>query len=137
MTTSPEVELATAVIVALRADATLIAQVAAAKILAYVPEGTDEPYIEIVENSTGEWDTDTDNGKVHTVSISAWSSQEGPKEVQNILRAVYDVLQDNVSLSLTGHNLVNMRYLFQDVVREPDGQLYHGIVQFRAVTEEI
>jgi hypothetical protein len=46
---------------------------------------------------------------------------------------VHTLLHDS-SLSQTGFNLVNMRYEFSDVLRDPDGVTRHGIIRFRAIT---
>lgn len=65
-----------------------------------------------------------------------WSRAAGRKEVRTILEAVRAVLHDAV-LTLTGHRLVNLRHEFSDTRRDPDGETYHGIVRYRAVTEPI
>ncbi len=38
-------------------------------------------------------------------------------------------------LSLDGHRLVNLRHELSEARRDPDGETYHGIARFRAVTE--
>lgn len=106
-----------------------------------VPEDAALPYIEFGEAGITAWDTDVADsrsgfGEEHLLSIHVWSSYEGKKEASLIQRRVRELLQDNTSLSLGGHTLVNMRFLFSDLVRDPDGQAFHAISQFRAVTEE-
>jgi hypothetical protein len=48
--------------------------------------------------------------------------------------AVHDALHDR-DLALEGHRLVNLRHELSEARREPDGDTYHGIVRYRAVTE--
>ena len=108
-----------------------------ARVFDYATESVDFPYIEYKENSTQEWDTDLDIGKEHTISLNVWSRAEGSKETWLILRAIESSLQDFTSLTLNDHNHVNMRFLFSDLVRDPDGQTYHGIAQYRIITEEV
>lgn len=139
----PALELQKSIRGVLVADSTLASLMGGAvKFFDYVPERESLPYIEYREGSTAEWDVDetgsaTGFGREHTLTINVWSGYEGVKELRGILRRVYDLLQNNTSLSLVDHNLVNLRFMFDDVVREPDGQSYHGISQFRAITEEI
>ena len=45
---------------------------------------------------------------------------------------IHDLLH-NHSLSVTGFNLINLRFEFSDILRDPDGVTRHGIMRFRAV----
>ena len=45
---------------------------------------------------------------------------------------VHDLLHDS-SLSVTGFNLINLRYEFSDIIRDPDGVTSHGGMRFRAI----
>jgi hypothetical protein len=38
-------------------------------------------------------------------------------------------------LTLVDHDLVNLRHEFSEARPDPDGDTYHGIVRYRAVTE--
>ena len=75
-------------------------------------------------------------GAVHTLSLHAWSRYAGRKEVKDIMSAVYEVLHD-ASLSVTGHQLVNLRFVFGDVFRKQDGDTFQGLMRYRAVTEPL
>jgi len=135
-------ELQKAIKTLLVGDATLATLLGGAvRFYDLVPEGAALPYIEYGEAGITAWDTDpaddrSGDGEEHTITIHIWSSYEGKKEVSLVQRRVRELLQNNTSLSLTGHILVNMRFLVSDTVRDPDGQAFHGISQFRAVTEE-
>lgn len=143
MSNDPTIELQKAIRSVIKADATLATLMGGTvRFYDHVPERTDQPYIEYREGSTAAWDTSesgssTGFGKEHTISINVWSDYEGTKQMRQILRRVYDLLQNNTSMVLSGHKLVNLRFMFDDIVPEPDGQSYHGISQYRAITEEI
>jgi Protein of unknown function (DUF3168) len=107
----------------------------------HVPERAAMPYLVFDEPQSGEWDvtpTETDEGfgKEHNVQLHTWSAYEGKKQTNEMLRAIEVAMRDP-ALSLTGHRLINIRFQFSDRLRDPDGQAYHGIIQFRVVTEEI
>ncbi len=55
--------------------------------------------------------------------------------VKRILSAVYDALHD-AALTVTGHDLINIRFVFADAFRRSDGETYQGVARFRAVTVE-
>jgi len=120
-------------IAALRADGTIVGFVGS-RVYDYVPRSTLYPYIVYHISESDEWDTSTDNGEEHSVYVHVWDNKEGSKRVHQIVRRVYELLHDVTSYVLTDHNLVNSRRVRKTVVRE--GQLYHGIGLFRAVTEE-
>ena len=37
------------------------------------------------------------------------------------------------SLNVSGFNLINLRFEFSDVLRDPDGVTRHGVMRFRAI----
>jgi len=118
---------------ALRSDATIHSDVGD-RIYDYVPRNTKYPYIVYHITDSDEWDTTTDNGEEHAVYVHVWDDKEGSKRARKIMQRVYELLHDVTSYSLTDHNLVNCRRVSRTMTRE--GQLYHGIGLFRAVTEE-
>ena len=106
----------------------------------HVPHGAAMPYIRLDEPGTADWDVSpTENeggfGKEHTAMIHVWSSYEGKKELNEIMRAVELELRE-FSPSLADHNVVNFRFQFSDRVEDQDDHSWHGVLQFRAITEE-
>lgn len=119
---------------ALRADGTIHGFVGD-RIFNYVPRRNQYPYVVVHITDSDEWDTDTDDGEEHSVYMHVWDDKEGSKRVNKIMRRIHELLHDSMaSYSLTDHNLVNLRRVSKQVQR--DGQLYHGIGLFRAITEE-
>ena len=51
---------------------------------------------------------------------------------KNIMDRIHDLLHDS-NLSVTGFNLVNLRFEFSDILRDPDGITRHGVMRFRAI----
>ncbi len=100
----------------------------------HVPANARLPYLTIGQSVTRDWSTGTEGGSEHIVTLHAWSRAGGRKEVLAITGAVRDALHD-IAISLADHNLVNLRYDFSQGRRDPDGETWHGLVRFRAVTE--
>lgn len=138
MSADPELELKKAFKTLFDADATLASLMGGSvRCFDHAVENQPDPYIVMNFVSEQNWDTDLEFGREHVVQFSVWSSYEGTKEAKQILRRIYDMIQnDAAGLTLTDHNLVNLYYTFGDVVREPDGQSYQAVAQYRAITEE-
>lgn len=133
MAESPQLAVQIAHIALLRADATIQGYVGS-RVVDYIPRKSEYPYVIYQVTDDDEWDTDTDNGQEMSVYIHVWDDAEGTVRARRIMQRCYELLHNNVSTSLTDHNLVNCRR--QRSFMERDGQLYHGMTIFRVVTEE-
>lgn len=108
----------------------------------HVPQDTARPYIQLRATQAQEWDTDpyaeaTGIGEAHILSLDTWSDYEGVYQTRQLLRRCKELISDQeASFTLIDHKLISIRFVLMDVFPEPDGQLYHGVVQFRAITEE-
>ena len=100
----------------------------------HVPGSAKFPYLTIGETIMRDWSSGTEDGHEHIVTLHVWSRAGGQKEALEISGAVSDALRDT-PIPLNGHQLVNLRYEFSQTRRDPDGETYHGLVRFRAVTE--
>jgi hypothetical protein len=125
-----------AVYAELASDTALLALLGSARIYDDVPQGTAFPYITLGSATTRDWSTGSEAGDEHALTLHAWSRAGGRKEVQALVGAIHDALHD-ASLTLDGHRLVNLRHESSDSRREGDGDTYHGIARFRAVTEPL
>ncbi len=99
-----------------------------------VPRRAVFPYIVVGDDSEANWDTATDAGSEHTLSVQVWSRAGGRKEIKLAAEAVRGSL-DGASLTLDGHTLVDLRYLAADFARQNDGETFRATLRFRAVTE--
>ncbi|KAB2910820.1 MAG: DUF3168 domain-containing protein [Hyphomicrobiaceae bacterium] len=118
----------------LSADATLLGLLGGARIYDDVPQAADFPYLTFGQSTVRDWSTATEAGDEHILTLHVWSQAKGRREAHEIMGAVRTALHDQ-GLSLAGHRLVNMRHEFSEARRDPDGETYHGIVRYRAVTE--
>ena len=99
-----------------------------------VPRGAAYPYVTFGITSDRDWSTATEGGSEHILTLHVWSRAAGRRESDAILDAVGAALHD-AAPTLAGHRLVNLRREHSEVRRDPDGETYHGLVRFRAVTE--
>jgi Protein of unknown function (DUF3168) len=124
-----------AIYAALSGDAALAAMLGdPPRILDDPAGGVELPYIQIGDGTESDWGSTTDNCSEHQLTIHVWSRAGGRMEARAILSGVYDVLHD-ANLTLEENRLVNLRFVLSQVFRENDGETYHGIARYRAVTE--
>jgi Protein of unknown function (DUF3168) len=119
---------------ALTADAGLLALLGGTRVYDDVPTRAEFPYVTFAPGEERDWSTGSEDGTEHVVRLNVWSRAGGRKETMAILSVLRALLHDG-GLSLTGHRLVNLRHETSDVRRASDGETYHGMVRFRAVTE--
>ena len=123
-----------AVFSALTGNAPLIALLSGERVYDAVPARAEFPYVTFAQTSERDWSTGSEEGSEHILTLHVWSRGAGRKEALDIIGAVQTALIAE-PLTLSGHRLVNLRHELSEARRDPDGQTYHGIVRFRAVTE--
>jgi hypothetical protein len=92
------------------------------------------PFITLGQSAICDWSTGTEDGAEHNVTLHVWSRSGGKEQVQEILEAIKAVLRDQ-PLVLPDHHLINLRHEFSETRLDPDGDTFHGVVRYRAVTE--
>jgi hypothetical protein len=97
-----------------------------------VIEGNTYPFITLGEETTIDYSTKTATGGETTINIHIWSQYKGSKQTKEIMDKVHDLLHDS-NLSVTGFNLINLRFEYSDIMRDPDGITRHGVMRFRAI----
>ena len=133
MTADSQWPLQTAIHAALTGDATLAALVGD-RVYDHAPQDATFPYLVIGEATAAGFDTKTEEGMEQTLTIHGWSRYRGLKEVKDMMAAVTGAL-DQQSLSLTGHDLVLLRFTFAATFLDRDGLTRHGVQRFRALTQ--
>ena len=134
--TSPGWDLQTAAYAALVADSALLALLGGEGLYDHVPQNAAFPYVVIDQMQVRDWSTGTERGSEHVLMLHVWSRYEGKHEAYEIADAVREVL-DDAELSLGDHRLINLTHQYSDLKRDPDGETYHGVMRFRAVTEPL
>jgi len=97
-----------------------------------VIEGNTYPFISLGEETTIDYSTMTTVGSETTINIHIWSQYKGSKETKQIMDKIHDLLHD-INLTVTGFNLINLRFEFSDIMRDTDGVTRHGVMRFRAI----
>ena len=98
------------------------------------PQAAVYPFITLGQSVIRDWSTGTEDGAEHSLTLHIWSRSGGKKQVLEIIEAIKAVLHDQ-PLALPDHRLVNLRHELSEARLDPDGDTFHGIVRYRAVTE--
>ena len=98
-----------------------------------VVEGNSYPFITLGEETAIDYSTNNLVGAETTINVHIWSRYKGSKETKEIMDKIHDLLHD-VSLTVSGVNLINLRFEYSDIMRDPDGITRHGVMRFRAIT---
>ncbi|MDX2288554.1 MAG: DUF3168 domain-containing protein [Hyphomicrobiaceae bacterium] len=120
----------------LSADGQLTALIGPSRIYDDVPREAEFPYVTFGQTMLSEYSTGEAEGYEHVVTLHVWSRANGRRQTHEVMAAVRAALHD-ASLTLTGYRLVNLRHELSEARRDPDGDTYHGLVRFRAVTEPL
>lgn len=123
-----------AIFAKLTTDAATAAALGGPRVYDDVPTRAEFPFMTFGQSTERDWSTGTDEGYEHTVTLHIWSRGRGRKEAQAVIAAARDALHDQ-PLTLDGHRLINLRHDYSEVRRDSDGETFHGIARFRAVTE--
>ena len=98
------------------------------------PQAAPYPFLTLGQSAVRDWSTGIEDGAERNLTLHVWSRSGGKKQVQEILEAIRVVLHDQ-PLALADHQLINLRHEFSEARLDPDGDTFHGIVRYRAVTE--
>ena len=128
--------LQTAIFSKLTADAGVVAVLGGQRVYDDVPVRSEFPYMTFGQTVERDWSTGSEPGHEHTITLHVWSRARGRKEADAVMAAAQAALHDS-GLTMSGHRLINLRHEFSDARREPDGESFHGISRYRAVTEPV
>ncbi len=136
MTASAGWSLQSAIYQTLSNSAALTAALGGLRIYDDPPQSAPYPFITLGQSAIYDWSTGTEDGAEHLLTLHVWSRAGGKKQAYEILELIKSLLHDQ-ALSLDGQALVNLRYQFSETRQDPDGETYHGIARYRAVTEPV
>lgn len=133
---NPGWDLQKAAYQALIADSALTALLGGAAVYDHVPQEAAFPFVVIDQMRINDWSTGTERGSEHVLMLHVWSRYDGKREAHEISDAIRLTL-DDAELTLDDNHLVNLTHQFSDLKRDPDGETYHAVLRFRAVTEPL
>ena len=136
MTDTANWALQKSVFAALTGDGALLALLGGPRVYDDVPQEAPFPYVTFGQTTARDWSTGTEEGEEHVLTLHVWSDGAGRRQANAILSEVRRVLK-STPLTLSGHRLINLRLEFAEARREADGETYHGLARYRAVTEPL
>ncbi len=92
------------------------------------------PYLLLGEETVAPWDTASDRGAAHDLSISAVSSEPGFATVKRIAAAVCDALDGEIALARG--RVAAVRFLGARTARGRRGQARRIDMRFRVIVED-
>jgi hypothetical protein len=119
---------------ALAGSSGLSALLGGARVYDDPPQAASYPFVSLGQSVIRDWSTGTEDGAEHMLTLHVWSRSGGKKQVHEIIDAIKTVLHDQ-PLTLADHHLINLRHELSEARQDPDGDTFHGIVRYRAVTE--
>lgn len=134
-------ELITAIYSALANDATLTTLLGSSgRVFNGVGAGQSTPYVDVAEATAVNYRTSSGDAQEHTITLHVWTEQysgeteSARQRVAKLMARVRDVMHYN-PLNMSAGNMPNLICEFNEVMRDPDGISWHGVLRFRAVTE--
>lgn len=123
-----------ALVRALRGDQALVALLGGERVHDRVPPQVAYPFLSFGAGTARDWSTSTENGCEHLLTLHVWSQAGGRKEILRIMNEVRRVLAAG-ELELDDHRLVDLRAEYEDARLDDDGETFHGVLRYRALTE--
>lgn len=120
----------------LTADSGVIALLGGTYIYDDVPQSAEFPFVVLDQMRINDWSTGTERGSEHILMLHIWSRYKGKQEAYEIADAIRSLL-DDAELTLDDNRLINLTHQYSDLKRDTDGETYHGVMRFRAVTEPV
>jgi hypothetical protein len=113
---------------ALSADTVLSDRVTG--IFDWAPDGQKLPYVQIGEDIVTDWSTKSFTGTEHRLTLHVWSQATGRLQGKQIMADIARVLAQ--PLTLPALQLVSLRFLSGQALRDADTQLHHAVMEYRA-----
>lgn len=100
----------------------------------HVPPGAAFPYAVFGSVHALPYDTKTEIGFEHIVTINIWSRYRGSKEAKDILQAIYDTLH-HASLTVSGQVFLSCEFHSVDLMPDNDGLTTHAAARYAVITQ--
>lgn len=130
----PTLEVQSAFVTTLKADAD-VAAIVAARVYDIPPPSPVKPYITIGEIQLLPNKADCLAGAELAVPVHGWSGTTSSVQVKQLGKAIIDALDDPAVLGLLGHRAVICELEQAQYLRDPDGITHHAVIVFHLLTE--
>ena len=136
---SVQVQIATAIIAALKASSALTDQLtsyaSSPAVFTHVPQDLKAyPYVILYESALEGNDNDCHLGFDGVINIHSWSDQRDVAIIGNIQKSIYDVLH-HADLTMSGYVPFELHQEFETILRDPDGITLHVVQRFRILIQ--
>lgn len=139
--TDRTVQMVAAVYAALANDATLTTLLGSSgRVFTEVPDNQAAPYVFIALPNNNDYGSSSGDAQEHIFQVDVFTEQPwlGLSAVQHCAKVVAQVrsVLHGIPLAMSAGTMANLRCEFtQPALRDPDGVSWHGVLRFRAVTE--
>lgn len=123
-----------ALIVRLKASQALRTALGGDRVFDAVPSRPAYPYIALGTHTLRDFSSGDSFGQEHTLTFTAYSRSPGFREAYSLADLVSRILTAP-ALSLTGHQLILLRFVSTDIRRESDALTSRATITFRAISE--
>ena len=100
----------------------------------HVPPGVVFPYMVFGAISVHPFDTKTETGFEHIITLDIWSRYRGSKEAKDIVQAAYDALH-HTTLFVSSAVFLLSEFHSADLALDHDGITYHAVTRFSIITQ--
>lgn len=125
-----------AIVTRQRADAAVSAIVGTRAYGMHVPAGAEWPYTRYGSPLASIYETSKTDGSDSDIIVHAFAKGPGEDECANLCAAVVACLTGDELPLADGLDLVSLDWVSTQILDQPEDDGYHGIVRFRAITEE-
>ncbi|MCX7900043.1 MAG: DUF3168 domain-containing protein, partial [Methylocystis sp.] len=121
MTTSPVIALRQAMRARLVADTGLTGVLGGPQIYDEAPATIEPPYVLFADAQQRDWSAQSSRGAEQLFALSVVSTMRGQSEALSIAQLLVDLL-DEAPLVLSGHRLIDLRFLGPEPRRDQQGR---------------
>lgn len=131
---SPVLALRRAIRAALLEDDTLAQLLGGAHVYDEAPPGAPTPRVAFSDVQSRDWSAQNVQGAEQLLGLTVWSGERGARAALDIADRIVALL-DEAPLQLTGHQLIDLRFVTLATRREQNGRYTRADIRFRATTE--
>jgi hypothetical protein len=128
-------DLLQALFLRLKTDKSLSALLGGAGLLERAADNAAFPYVTCGQTSAFDWDTGAENNDDQLITLHVWSKAHGEDETLAIMAAIKTRLA-NAALVVGRRGKTRLSLEFTEARYDEDLLVHHGLLRFRALTQE-